>query len=177
MSSYRSKTVEPPFAGPRWWAAAIFLAVALLAQVELFHYFRFRNAEISGVLLVVAWYAIHVDVRRAALFGLIAGICEDALSAQTGAAWTISTTATAVVAAMLSRGFFADSIPLVAAIVVFATLLRDAIFWSAMALQGGYPAGLGGWHLHQTLWQAALNALFVALIMLALRWKAALVSR
>lgn len=176
MSSYRSKTAEPPFAGPRWWAAAIFLAAALLAQVELFHYFRFRNAEISGVLLVVAWYAVHVDVRRAALFGLIAGICEDALSAQTGAAWTISTTATAVVAALLSRGFFADSIPLVAAIVVLATLLRDVIFWSTMALEGA-PSGLGGWHLHQTLWQAALNALFVALIMLALRWKEALASR
>lgn len=177
MSSYRSKTAEPPFTGPRWWVAAIFLALALLAQVEVFHYFRFRNAEISGVLLVVAWYAIHVDVRRAAFFGLIAGICEDALSAQTGAAWTISTTATAVVAAMLSRGFFADSIPLVAAIVVFSTLLRDTIFWTAISLQGGYPAGLGARHLHQTLWQAGLNALFVAAVMLALRWKDAVASR
>lgn len=177
MSSYRSKTVEPPFTGPRWWVAGIFLALALLAQVEIFHYLRFRNAEISGVLLVVAWYAIHVDIRRAAMFGLIAGICEDALSAQTGAAWTISTTSTAIVAAMLSRGFFADSIPLVAAIVVFATLLRDAIFWSVMALQGGYPAGLGRQHFHQTLWQAVLNAIFVTAVMLLLRWKDALASR
>ena len=177
MSSYRSKTAEPPFSGPRPWVAGVLLALALLAQLEFFHYLRFRNAEISAVLVVVAWYAIHVDVRRAALFGLIAGICEDALSAQTGAAWTISTTTMAVVAAVLSRGFFADSIALVAAIVVFATLLRDAIFWTVMDLQGGYPAGLARPHLHQTLWQAALNALFVAAVMLALRWKDALASR
>lgn len=105
------------------------------------------------------------------MFGLIAGICEDALSAQTGAAFTISTTSTAIVAAILSRGFFADSIPLVAAIVVLATLVRDALFWSVMTLQGAYPPGLGRQHFHQTLWQAVLNALFVSAVMLLLRWK------
>lgn len=154
--------------GPAWWVAGAYLAGALLVQVEIGRFLVFRGAALSVVLVTVVWYAIRVDTRRAALFGLIAGLCEDVLSTQTGAAWTISTTVTAILAGTLSRGFFADSIPLVAAIVAIATLVRDAIFWTVMALQG-YPPGLGGAHAHQALWQALLDAAFVAAVMGVLR--------
>ena len=75
--------------------------------------------------MVVVWYAIRVDARRAAVYGLVAGLCEDALSAGTGAAWMISTCSSAVVASMLSRGFFSDSIPLVSAILKPGTIIFE----------------------------------------------------
>lgn len=135
-----------------------------------------RGAELSIVLVVVVWYALHADLRRAAIFGLIAGLVEDAFSTQTGAAWSISTTATAAAVSLLSRWFFADSIPAAAAVTAVATLLRRMIFWIAMALFG-YPPGYARLHLHQALWEALLNALFIAAAMLAARHLEARQSR
>ncbi len=168
MSSSRDKPHVAPFVGPAWNVAAAWLGVALLAQATVVHYLAIRNVVPSLVLVVVVWYAIRVDVRRAAAYGLVAGLCEDALSAQTGAAWTIATTACALVASVLSRGFFADSIPLASTIVLVVTLLRALIFWTVMAL-GGYPGGLGAMHFHEALLQAALNVVVVVAAMLVLR--------
>ena len=118
--------------------------------------------------MIVVWYAIRVDVRRAALFGLLAGICEDVLSATTGAAWTISTTLTAAFTSLLTRDFFADSIPLAAAVTAIATVMRALFFWTVMSLEG-YPAGLAGVHLHQALWQAIFNVVVMIAAILILR--------
>lgn len=120
------------------------------------------------MLVVVIWYAVRVDALRAAIYGLAAGLCEDALSAQTGAAWTIATGLSALLASRLSRGFFADSIPLATTIIVIATLLRALIFWIGMALSG-YPPGLGTLHFHQALLQAAFNAVVIVAAMLVAR--------
>jgi rod shape-determining protein MreD len=159
---------EVPVVAPLWWQAAIYLIVALIAQVEIMHYVNVRGAEPSAVLVVVTWYAVRSDVLGAAIFGLIAGLCEDALGTQTGAAWTIATTATAVSANFLTRWFFADSIPALTGIVIFATLLRRMVFWVVMALQG-YPAGYARLHLHEALWEALLNGLFTVAAMLLIR--------
>jgi hypothetical protein len=80
----------------------------------------------------------------------------------------ISTGSSAVIASMLSRGFFSDSIPLVSGVTLLATLLRALIFWAAMAL-GGYPAGLGAMHLREALFEALLNGAIVIVAMLAVR--------
>jgi rod shape-determining protein MreD len=154
---------------PPWWHAALYLGIALLAQMEVLHYFTFRGAQVSVVLVVVVWYALHADLRSAAIFGLIAGLCEDVLSAQTGAAWTISTTLTALLAGSLSRWFFADSIPVVALVVFLATLLRQLVFWIVMALEG-YPPGYARLHFHSALWEAAIDALFAIGALLILRY-------
>jgi len=169
LSLSRSKSKEAPYAGPTWQRAALYLAAALLAQVTLLHFLQLRGTTISAVLVVVVWYAIHADPRRAALFGLIAGLFEDVLDTGTGGAWTLSTTLTAILAGVVSRGFFADSMPLVAGIVVFATLLRTFLFWLVMDGQG-YPTGLGWIHFHGALVQAALNAIFIVIIMLIGRY-------
>jgi rod shape-determining protein MreD len=168
LSSSRDKPHVAPFVGPAWSVAAAWLALALLAQATVVHYLAIRNVVPSFVLVVVVWYAIRVDARRAAIYGLVAGLCEDALSAQTGAAWTIATTLGALVASVLSRGFFADSIPLASGIVLVVTLLRALIFWTVMAL-GGYPGGLGAMHLREALLQAALNVAVIVAAMLVLR--------
>ncbi|HZV77630.1 MAG TPA: rod shape-determining protein MreD [Candidatus Babeliales bacterium] len=169
----RTKPHVAPFVGPQWYVAAAWLAAAIVAQATIVHYLAFRGAVPSLVLVVVVWYAIRVDARRAAIYGLAAGICEDALSAQTGAAWMISTGLVAVVASLLSRGFFADSLPLAAAVTAVATLLRSLLFWIVMAL-GGYPAGLGAMHFHAALAQAALNvAVIVAAMLVARRFESA----
>jgi rod shape-determining protein MreD len=132
-----------------------------------------RGATPSLVLVAVVWFAIRVDVRKAAIYGLFAGICEDVLAAGTGGAWTISTTATAMLTSVLSRGFFADSIPIVAAATGIATLLRAAIFWTVMSLEG-YPGGLAGLHFHQALWQALLDVIvMIAAMLIARRVEAA----
>jgi rod shape-determining protein MreD len=127
-----------------------------------------RNVVPSFVLVVVVWYAIRVDARRAATYGLCAGLCEDVLSAQTGAAWMISTGVSALLASLLSRGFFADSIPLVMVITASATLVRALCFWIVMALFG-YPPGLGSMHLHEAVAQAALNVAIIVVAMLIAR--------
>jgi cell shape-determining protein MreD len=119
-------------------------------------------------MVVVVWYAIRADARRAAIYGLVAGMFEDVLAAQTGAAWTISTTLTAMLTSVLSRGFFADSVPLVATVTAVATLLRSLLFWTTMALER-YPPGLGTLHLHQAAFAAVLNAVVMVVAMLVAR--------
>ena len=164
----RSKIHEAPFSGPRWWVAAAWLAGALLAQATLAHYIAIRGVVPSFVLVAVVWYAIRVDSRRAAVYGLAAGLFEDILATGTGGAWTIATTLVAIVAGTLSRGFFADSIPLVTALIALATLVRNLLFWIVMGFEG-YPSGLGVMHFHQALWQALLNAACMAIVMLLTR--------
>jgi rod shape-determining protein MreD len=148
---------------------AFAIVITLIAQATLVHYVAVRGVVPSLVLVVVVWFAIRVDVRRAALYGLFAGICEDVLAGTTGAAWTISTTLTAVFTSLLTRDFFADSIPLAAAVTAIATVMRALFFWTVMSLEG-YPAGLAVIHLHQACWQAAFNVVvMVAGILVARR--------
>jgi rod shape-determining protein MreD len=174
-SSYRAelrsltKQQTPPYLGPPWYAAAAWLFAAVVAQATVVHYLAVRGVVPSLVLVAVVWYAMRADTRRAAFFGLAAGLCEDVLAAQTGAAWTISTTLIAVLTNLLTSGFFADSIPLVCVVTVLASLLRALFFWTVMALEG-YPSGLAGLHLHQAVLQALLNTvLAVAATLIARR--------
>jgi rod shape-determining protein MreD len=171
LSSSRTRTPKPhvaPFVGPAWYVAAAWLAAALLAQSTVVHYVAFRGAVPSLVLAVVIWYAIRVDARRAVLYGLVAGLGEDALSAQSGAAWTIATSLSALLASVLSRGFFADSIPLVVVITVVTTLVRALLYWVVAAI-GGYPPGLGTVHLHEAVIASVLNAVVMVVAMLLAR--------
>ena len=170
LLSSRSKVAAARYEGPSWERAALYLAAALVAQVTFLHFITLRGGTISAVLITVIWFAILADARRAAIYGLAAGFCEDMLAAGTGGAWTISTTITALLAGALSRAFFADSIPIVTGIVVVSTLVRDLIFWIVMKAQG-FPAGLGTLHFHQALWQALLNAIAVVLLMLVYRYR------
>ncbi len=137
------------------------------------HYLMWRHAEPSLVLVAVVWYALRTDARRAALFGLIAGVCEDLLGGAltgsgTGGAWTIATPATALLASSLSQRFFADSIPVVAAAVAIATLFRRLLFWIIMSLEG-YPKGYAQLHFHEALWEALFNVVLIVALMLAAR--------
>lgn len=168
MARNTPKEHVAPFVGPAWPVAAAWLVAALVVQATLAHYLAIRNVEPSFVLVVVVWYAIRVDARRAAIYGLVAGLCEDALSVQTGAAWMISTSLSALLASRLSRGFFADSIPLVTGITALATLVRELLFWVVMAI-GGYPPGLGAMHFHEALAQTALNVVVIVVAMLIAR--------
>jgi len=165
LSSSRSKPHIAPFVGPAWYVAAAWLAAALLAQSTVVHFVAIRGVVPSLVLVAVVWYAIRVDARRAVLYGLAAGLCEDALSAHSGAAWTIATSLSALLASLLSRGFFADSIPLVIVITVVTSLARALLYWVVAAL-GGYPAGLGLMHLREAVLASALNALVMVVVML-----------
>ncbi len=146
----------------------MWLVIALLLQVTLLHFVTIHDVAPSLVLVAVVWFAIRVNTRRAAIYGLAAGVCEDILATATGGAWTISTTLVAIIAGTLSRGFFADSLPLVSLITAVATLLRWLLFWMVMALEG-YPSGLATMHFHQALLQAVLNAAVMIAVMLAVR--------
>jgi rod shape-determining protein MreD len=168
LSSFRGKPQAAPFVGPPWYVATAWLVAAILVQATLVHDAAIRGVVPSLVLVVVVWYAIRVDALRAAVYGLAAGLCEDVLSASTGAAWTISTLLAAVVASILSRGFFADSVPLAAGIAAIATLLRALFFWTMMSFEG-YPAGLGPMHARQALLAAVLNGIVMTVATLAAR--------
>ncbi len=168
MSSYRTKPHFAPFVGPAWYVAAAWLAAALVTQSTIGHYAAIHGVVPSLVFAVVLWYAIRVDPWRATIFGLSAGFCEDALSPQSGAGWMIATGASAMLASVLSRGFFADSVPLVITITLVATLLRALIFWSLEGLLG-YPIGLGVIHLHEAVLQSVLNAIVMVVAVLIVR--------
>lgn len=159
--STRSGPGAVPYVGPEWWIPVLYLVVALLLQTEVLHFFTFRGAQLSIVLVVVVWYALRSDLLRATTFGLIAGACEDALGAQTGASWMIATGSAAFFAALLSRWFFADSIAASAGAVFLSTLLQRLVFWIVMALWVAYPPGYARIHFHQALWEALLNCAFI----------------
>ena len=143
---------------------AVLLAAALLLQTQLLHAFAIHGATVSLVLIVVVYESLRGPMPRAALIGLIAGLAEDALSAGTGAGWTIATTLTAAAVNLLGRWFFADA-PIAGAVVVaIATLLRRLVFWVVMALEG-YPPGYARLHLHQALWEALVNAIVAAVVL------------
>ncbi len=149
------------------------MAIALAAQIELMHFLTWHRAEPSLVLVAVVWYALRTDIRRALIFGLIAGACEDIFGgaltgAATGGGWTIATTGTALLAGSLSQGFFADSIVVLTAAVAIGTLVRRLIFWSVLSLEG-YPRGYAGVHAHQAIWEALMNAAIAAALMLIVR--------
>lgn len=155
-----------PLAAPLWWRAGLYLLLALVVQMEVMHYATLRGAQASAVLVVVVWYALRSDLLYAAAFGVIAGLLED-LFGLTGIAWTVATPLAAMFVSLLSRWFFADSIPILAGVVVAATLVRRMVFWVTMALQG-YPPGYARLHLHEALWEALLNAVLIsALVLLA----------
>jgi rod shape-determining protein MreD len=153
---------------PAWYVSAGWLVLAVIVQVAFMRHLAIRNVEPSLVLVAVVWYAIRVEPWRAAAYGVFAGIAEDALAYGTGGAWTISTTCVALFASFLSRGFFADSLPLVATFTFFATLVRQLIFWVTMAVEG-YPPGLGMMHFHQALLQGVLNAAVMMAVMIVNR--------
>jgi len=161
----RNRIIIPRAVAPTWWICGL---LAEIVQVTLAHYVRVREVEPSLVLVAVIWYAIRVDSRRAALFGLAAGLIEDVLSAHTGGAWTMSTTFAGIVASLISRGFFADSLPLVAVITIGTTLARQLAFWIVMGLQG-YPSGLGMIHFHEAMIEAPYNAIVMTIVMLVAR--------
>lgn len=128
------------------------------------HVFTVRNVEPNLVLLAVVWYAIRVEAWRAAAYGLAAGFALDLLAfGTTGGAWTIATTAVAIFSSTISRGFFADSVPLVATITFVATLVVRLIFWVVMSLEG-YPRGVGMIHFHEALFEALLNGILMMIV-------------
>ena len=168
MSSSRNNIHIARITAPAWYVSAAWLAVALFAQVGLMHALRIRNTEPSLVLVAVVWYAVRVEPWRAAAYGLAAGFIEDLLSYGTGGAWTIATTAVAIAASLISRGFFADSIPLLATFAFAATLVQRLIYWVTMGFEG-YPSGLGMMHFHEALFEAVLNAAVMTIALLVLR--------
>lgn len=146
----------------------MWLVAAAFAQVTLMHFIVVRNVEPSLVLVAVVWYAIRVDSLRATTYGLLAGMLEDVLATGTGAAFTVSTLVAAIVAQRISRGFFADSLPLVAAITVGTTLVRQLVFWVVWGFEG-YPPGLAWMHFHEALLQSLANAVLMLLVMIVAR--------
>jgi len=154
---------------PAWYVSAAWLLLALFAQACFMHAFTIHNVEPNLVLVAVVWYAIRVEGWRAAAYGLAAGFALDLLSfGTTGGAWTIATTAVALVSSTISRGFFADSVPLVATITFVATLVVRLIFWVVMSFEG-YPRGLAMIHFHEALFEAVLNALVMTVVIVVNR--------
>ena len=168
MSLSRNSIHIPRITAPAWYVSAGWLVLALIAQVSIVHRLAIRNVEPSLVLVAVVWYAIRVEPWRAAAYGALAGLAEDALAYGTGGAWTIATTGVAILASLVSRGFFADSLPLVATITFCATLARELFFWVTMAFEG-YPPGLGMMHFHEALLEGVLNAAVMMAVMLVNR--------
>ena len=141
----------------------LWLLAAGLAQATVVHFLAPRGAVPSLILIVVALFASRSSARGAILFGAAAGVLDDALAGNTGAAWTIATTVAALAMCGSARVLFVDSTAVFAAMVFAAALLRDGIFWSVMSLQG-YPPGLGVHDTKLALASAAYTAAVALLV-------------
>lgn len=142
-----------------WTVLAVFVQT-IFAQLV-----AFRGAVPSLAMIAVVLYALKAGARRGAVLGIIVGVLEDSFAGR-GGAWTIATTLTALAAGAIARGFFSDGIPMLAAVVALAVLLRDGIFWTVMSIEG-YPRGLATTHLHAALWQAALTGVCAIVYLIA----------
>ncbi len=142
------------------------MLIALFVQTTFAQFMVFHGAVPSLVTIAVVLYAAKLGARRGALFGLIAGLLEDCFAGTAGA-WTIATTVTALAVGGISRTFFSDGFAMLGALVAIAVLLRDALFWGVMSLEG-YPAGFAVAHAHAAIWQATMTGV-AAVIYLVLR--------
>ncbi|GAC1403948.1 MAG: hypothetical protein NVSMB64_06420 [Candidatus Velthaea sp.] len=166
MSSfYRNKfrSIEI-VSGPGLVPTIGWMLLAVFAQTTLAPLITFRGAVPSFVTIAIVLYAIRVGARRGVVLGILAGILED-IFAGTGGAWTIASTAVALMVGMIARGFFSDGFPMLGALVALSVLMRDAIFWLVMRLQG-YPNGLGTAHMHAAVWQGALTGVLTVLYLI-----------
>lgn len=152
-SKFRSIEVVP---GPALLPTIGFAILAVFTQTMFAQFVVFHGAVPSLITIAVVLYAAKVGMRRGAVFGIIAGLLEDSF-AGTGGAWTLGTTLTALAVGGISRTFFSDGFAMLGALVGLAVLLRDAVFWGIMRLEG-YPPGLAAVHFHAALWQAAITA-------------------
>lgn len=152
-----------------WRGVAIWLFVAGFLQATVVHFVAFRGAVPSLIFLVVATYALRSGTAGAILIGAAGGLLEDALGGNTGAAWTIATAASALVVSGAARVLFTDSPSIFAALLVFAALVREGIFWATMSLEG-FPVGLGA-HFAKIALASAVYTAIIALIVVWARWR------
>lgn len=163
--SFRTEPVLAPSIeelAPPAWALALALLAALIAQASFVPLLSIRGAFPSLVLVLVIWYALHSGLREAALYGTLAGACEDALAGTTGVAWMVSTAFVAVIAGALGAFPLSRTRTGSAAIVTLLTLVRFIMFLMVERLEGR-PLVLITPHLHGVLWQSLFNALLLAL--------------
>jgi len=161
-SSLHGREPETPYRYPAWWHVTLALLLALALQASVLSRLRWNDVPPSAVLLIVVWYSVRLGPQRAAILGLLAGLCEDLLSGTTGGSWTIATLAAALLAALLSQSFFSDSPLLYAALAFVATFVRNAVFWALMQLTGS-PFAWSTLHYHDAIRQAILDAIFLGL--------------
>ncbi|HEY0799058.1 MAG TPA: hypothetical protein VGD50_07895 [Candidatus Baltobacteraceae bacterium] len=156
-SSFQSKSA-PSVAvfDPAWWKIAAALFIALVLQTTLLRAMEVRGARLSLVFLLVLWFAVHAGVRRGALFGAIAGLCEDALGAS-GVAWTIADAAAGAIAAALARTPLGDSLLLAPPAVMVLSLVRYVLFLVALRIEHGASTAVPS-YWHAALWQSLFNA-------------------
>jgi rod shape-determining protein MreD len=152
-----------------WRAAAIWLVVAGFFQATLVHFIAIRSAVPSLIFLVVVTYALRAGPAGAILLGAAGGLIEDALAGNTGAAWTIATTLAALGVSGAARLTFADSPSVFAALVVVAALVREALYWAVLSLEG-YQVGLG-MHYTKIAIACALYTALIAMIVVWARWR------
>jgi rod shape-determining protein MreD len=149
--------------GPAWYVVAALLGAALLAQSTLVPFVSLRGAAPPLVLLVVFWFAVRSGSARGLAFGLLAGACEDGLTAGSAPAWTFATGAIGALAGRLRGTQVAESRFSMTAAVGLAVLLRYGLF-SVFAQVAGHPPELVAAHFHAALWQSAYAAILAVLL-------------
>lgn len=138
-------------------------------QATIVHFIAVRGAVPSLIFLVVATYSLRSGPAGAILIGAAGGLLDDTLAGNTGAAWTIATTLSALLVSGAARVLFTDSPSIFAALVVAAALVREAIFWAALSLEG-FQVGLGAHYAKIALASATYTAL-VGLVVIWARWR------
>ena len=170
LSSFRSNARQHAVRIPTdWRGVAIWLFVAGFLQTTVVHFIAFRGAVPSLIFLAVATYALRAGPAGAMLIGCAGGLLDDTLAGNTGAAWTIATTFSALVISASARVLFTDSPSIFAVLVAVVALVREAVFWATLSLEG-FPAGLGT-HFVKIAVASALYTAVIALIVIWARWR------
>ncbi len=144
---------EPPV----WWHVALSLVAALIVQSAFAPFLAVRGGTVSFVTLLVGWYATRVGTLRGFTFGLVAGLCEDALAGTTGVGWTFSTALAGAVAGRVANTWAADLRLVLVCGVAALGLARFAAF-AVIEQMLGRPLASPVAAAHAALWQALLDA-------------------
>ena len=163
MSFRTEPTLAPSIedVAPPAWGLALALFVALILQSSFVPQLQIRGAFPSLVLTLVVWYALQSGLQAGVLYGTIAGFCEDAFAATTGAAWMLSTGLVALVAGALGAFPIARTRLAAAAIAAFLTVTRFILFLLVERMEGLNVVFVAP-HMHAVLWQGLFNGLLLS---------------
>lgn len=154
------------FVAPAFWLLLALTAAAVILQATLLRGAAFRGGHVSLLTVLIVWIGLRCGIVTGGWLGLIGGLLEDALGG--GGVNVLGTTLIGFGSGLLSNRFFSDSIPVFAAAVAGATILRTLVRYVLLETAFG-ERGLFRPMAHAAAWELLLNVAVAVITLLLMR--------